>query len=80
MRNIFIFIRRYFTFFFFLILEIFCLYMVFTYNKYHNGLFMNVANEYTGRLIVDTIMCRIIFHLSGQMIHWLKKMSDYTIN
>lgn len=48
MRNIFIFIRRYFTFLFFLILEGTCLYLLFSYNKYHNAAFMNVANEYSG--------------------------------
>ena len=49
MRNIFIFIRRYFTFLFFIVLEIFCFYLLFTYNKYHNAVFMNIANEYSGR-------------------------------
>ncbi|MEP6596031.1 MAG: rod shape-determining protein MreC [Ginsengibacter sp.] len=50
MRNIFIFIRRYFTFFFFLILEGFCFYMLFKYNRYHSVVFMAEANEVTGKI------------------------------
>ena len=50
MRNIFLFIRRYFNFLFFLILQGFCLYMLFNYNRYHQAVFMNVANEYTGKI------------------------------
>ena len=50
MRNIVLFIRRYFNFLFFLILQGFCLYMLFNYNRFHQAVFMNVANEYTGRV------------------------------
>lgn len=50
MRNIFLFIQRYFNFIFFLILQGFCLYMLFNYNRYHQAAFMNVANEYTGKI------------------------------
>lgn len=50
MRNIFIFIRRYFTFFFFLALEAFCLYLLFKYNRYHSAVFMTAANELTGKV------------------------------
>lgn len=50
MRNIFLFIRRYFTFFFFLLLQGFCLFMLFNYNRYHNAVFMGVANEVTGKV------------------------------
>jgi len=49
-RNIVLFIRRYFNFLFFLILQGFCLYMLFNYNRFHQAVFMNVANEYTGRV------------------------------
>ncbi|MEP6616364.1 MAG: rod shape-determining protein MreC [Ginsengibacter sp.] len=50
MRNIFLFIRRYFNLLFFLILQGFCLYMLFNYNRYHQAALMNVANEYTGKI------------------------------
>src|SRR5205085_3418348 len=36
--------------FFFLILEIFCFYMLFTYNRYHSAVFMATANEVTGKV------------------------------
>jgi rod shape-determining protein MreC len=50
MRNIFLFIRRHFNFLLFLILQGFCLYLVFNYNRFHNAVFMNVANEVTGKV------------------------------
>lgn len=50
MRNIFLFIRRHFNFLLFLLLQGFCLYMVFNYNRFHNAIFMNVANEVTGKV------------------------------
>ena len=50
MRNIFLFIRRYFTFLFFLVLQILALSFLFRYNKYHEAAFMGVANELTGHV------------------------------
>ena len=50
MRNIFLFIRRYFTFFFFLVLQGFCFFMLFSYNRYHNAVFMGIANEVSGKV------------------------------
>ncbi|MFI5154900.1 MAG: rod shape-determining protein MreC [Chitinophagales bacterium] len=50
MRNIFLFIRRYSNFLFFLVLQIFALSFLFRYNKYHEAAFMGVAGEITGRL------------------------------
>ena len=50
MHNIFLFLRRYFNFIFFLILLGICLFMVFNYNKHHNAVFMGVANEVTGKI------------------------------
>ena len=48
MRNIFLFIRRYFNFLFFILLQIVALYMLFHYNRFHEAAFMGVANEITG--------------------------------
>lgn len=48
MRNIFLFIRRYFNFVFFVVLQIAALYILFHYNKYHEAVFSGVANELTG--------------------------------
>lgn len=50
MRNVFIFIRRYFNFLFFLILQVFSLYMLFHFNTFHEAAFMDVAGEVTGRI------------------------------
>ena len=49
-RNIFLFIRKFSNFLFFLVLQIISLYFLFTYNKFHQAAFMNVAGEFTGRV------------------------------
>ena len=50
MRNVFLFIRKYSNFLFFLLLQIIALSFLFRYNKYHEAAFMNVAGEFTGSL------------------------------
>lgn len=50
MRNIFLFIRRYFNFIFFLLLQGFCIYLIVHYNKYHNAIASVHMNEITGRI------------------------------
>lgn len=50
MRNIFLFIRRYFNFLFFAVLQIIALYILFHYNRFHEAAFMGVASEITGRV------------------------------
>ena len=50
MRNIFLFIRRYFNFLFFLVLQGFSIYLIVHYNKYHNAVFSNTANQLTGKI------------------------------
>jgi len=47
-RNVFLFIRKYANFLFFLLLQIIALSFLFRYNKYHEAAFMNVAGEFTG--------------------------------
>jgi len=49
-RNIFLFIRRYFNFLFFLVLQIVALSFLFRYNKFHEAAFMGVTSELTGRI------------------------------
>jgi rod shape-determining protein MreC len=49
-RNIFLFIRRYFNFLFFLVLQIISLTFLFRYNKFHEAAFMGFANEISGRV------------------------------
>jgi rod shape-determining protein MreC len=48
MRNIFLFIGRYFTFFAFLGFQVLALSFLFRYNKYHRAVGLGVANELTG--------------------------------
>ena len=48
MRNVFLFVRRYFTFLFFLILQGAALWFLFTYNNFHHAVGLGVANEITG--------------------------------
>lgn len=50
MRNVFLFIRKYSNFLFFLVLQIIALSFLFRYNKYHEAVFMNSAGEITGSL------------------------------
>ena len=50
MRNIFLFIRRYFNFIVFLVLQGFCIYLIVHYNRYHNAIASVYMNEVTGRV------------------------------
>ncbi|MFT3825716.1 MAG: rod shape-determining protein MreC [Chitinophagaceae bacterium] len=50
MRNIFLFIRRYFHFLLFLVLQILSLTFLFRYNRFHEAAFQEVAGEITGKL------------------------------
>ena len=63
MRNIFLFIRRYFNFVFFVVLQIVALYMLFHYNQFHEAAFMGVSNEITGRVSEKFNNVEYYFHL-----------------
>jgi rod shape-determining protein MreC len=47
-KNIFLFIGRYFTFFIFLAFQVLALSFLFRYNKYHRAVGLGMANELTG--------------------------------
>jgi len=49
-RNVFLFVRRYFNFLFFILMQVVALYMLFSYNRFHEAIFMNVAGEITGKV------------------------------
>lgn len=66
MRNIFLFIRRYFNFLFFLVLQIIALSFLFRYNKFHEAAFMGVANELTGRVNSKYSNVEYYFHLKNE--------------
>jgi rod shape-determining protein MreC len=48
MRNVLLFIRRYATFLYFLLLQGFAVYLIVRYNKYHNAVFSGTMNKVTG--------------------------------
>ncbi len=48
MRNIFLFIRRFFTVIVFLVLQAVAIWFLFTYNKFHKAKGLGIANEVTG--------------------------------
>lgn len=50
MRNVFLFIRKYFNFLFFLVLQIIALTFLFRYNNFHEAVFSGVAGEVTGKI------------------------------
>jgi len=49
-RNILLFIRRYFNFLLFLLLQVFSIYLIVHYNTYHNAVGSAAMNEVTGRI------------------------------
>jgi rod shape-determining protein MreC len=50
LRNIFLFIRRYFNFILFLLLQGFSIYLIVHYSNYHNAIFSKTANQLTGKI------------------------------
>lgn len=50
MRNIFLFVRRYFNFILFLLLQGFSIYLIVHYSRYHNAIFSKTANQVTGKI------------------------------
>ena len=51
MQSLFLLIKQFRTPILFLLLEIFCLILIVTRNKYHNTIFYNISSEYTGELL-----------------------------
>jgi len=62
-RNIFLFIRRYSIFFFFLVLQVIALTLLFSYRKFHQAAFMGIANNVTGRLNEEYNSVELYFKL-----------------
>jgi rod shape-determining protein MreC len=71
MRNVFLFISRYFTFICFLALQVVALSMLFRYNKYHRAVFLGRANEITGYINSKYDNVDDYFHLKeeNQRLH-----------
>lgn len=76
MRNIFLFIRIYFNFLFFLLLTGISLYMLFTYNTFHHTVYSEVANEVTGRINKQYNKIEYYFHLKSANDSLVKANED----
>lgn len=79
MRNIFLFLRRYFTFILFVLLQIISLYLVFRFNKFHHAAFTGVANEVTGRINNEIDKLDDYFH-QGDEARRVHRMNDSLLN
>lgn len=51
MQSLFLLIKRFRTPILFLLLEVFCLILIVSRNRYHNTIFYNISSEYTGQLL-----------------------------
>jgi rod shape-determining protein MreC len=49
-RNIFLFLRRYFNFLVFLLLQVICIFLIVQYSNYHQSMFGNFSNVITGNV------------------------------
>ncbi len=79
MRNVFLFISRYRTFFTFLILQGVSLWFLFSFNRFHRAKFLGVANEVTGRVNTQYNKVEDYFELreENRRIH---RMNDSLLN
>src|SRR5687768_15074403 len=79
MRNIFLFIRRYFVFLVFLVLQAVALWMLFSYNRFHRAIGLGVASEVTGSVNTQVDKVDDYFHLreENRRVH---RMNDSLIN
>jgi rod shape-determining protein MreC len=64
-RNVFLFIRKYSNFLFFLLLQIISLTFLFRYNRYHEAAFMNISGEITGSINQRFSKVNNYFHLKS---------------
>jgi len=79
LRNIFIFIRRFFTVIVFLILQAVALWFLFTYNRFHKAKGLGVANEATGWFNSKYNTLEDFFKMKEEN-RLLLKMNDSLIN
>src|SRR6476620_456763 len=79
MRNVFLFIQRYFVFLVFLLLQGVALWMLFKYNRFHKAVFLGVASEVTGTINTRVDKVDDYFHLSEENSR-LHHMNDSLLN
>jgi rod shape-determining protein MreC len=79
MRNIFLFIGRYFTFFVFLVFQVLALSFLFRYNRFHRAVGMGMANELTGWMNSKYANVDNYFHLKQESDR-IHRANDSLIN
>lgn len=79
MLNIFVFLRRYFTFITFAVLQVVSLWMLFSYNRFHHTAFLGVASEVTGRINTQVDKLDDYFH-QGEEAKRVHRMNDSLLN
>ena len=79
MRNIILFIRRYFTFLAFVLLQIVALWMLFKYNRIHHAIGLGVASEFTGVVHKQVDKLDDYFH-QGEENKRVHHMNDSLLN
>ncbi|ANE52093.1 rod shape-determining protein MreC [Flavisolibacter tropicus] len=79
MRNIFLFIRRYFVFLIFLVLQAVAIWMLFSYNRFHRAIGLGLASEVTGSINAQVDKVDDYFHLreENRRVH---SMNDSLLN
>ncbi|WP_153663158.1 rod shape-determining protein MreC [Chitinophaga sp. SYP-B3965] len=65
MRNLIIFLRRYFNFFLFLLLEVICFIFVFRNNNFQRTVYLNSASSISGKLYTKYNGVQYYFHLQS---------------
>ncbi len=79
MRNVFLFIRRYFTFISFVLLQVLALSMLVRYNKFQRAVLLGKANEVTGYFNSQFDNVDDYFHLKEENLR-VHKMNDSLLN
>lgn len=65
MRNLIIFLRRYFNFFLFLLLEVICVILILNNNNFQRAAYLNSANALSGKLYTQYNDIQYYFHLKA---------------
>lgn len=79
MRNIFLFIRRYFTFLAFLVLQFIALWMLFSYNRHHKAVGLGFGQQFTG--VVNKQVDRLDDYFNqGEENKRVHRMNDSLLN
>lgn len=79
MRNIFLFIRRYFVLLSFLVLQAFALWILFTYNRLHQAVGLGAASELTGSINAQVDKVDDYFHLRQENLR-VHQVNDSLMN